>query len=628
MNATARPPEDEIAAEIPPHDLAAERAALGACLLDAEACTTVFRILRPADFYRNGHQEIAAGLVALVDRGVRPDVVLLRDELVRAKRLDAAGGEDALQDLATAFPTAANADHYARIVREMARRRSAIYVAEAAAKRWRSPNGTPFPEDLLATGGDLRDILESVHEAEPEPLLRVVAPPDDWMTSSPPPRRWLLRHTDRDGKACGPGEGDGVLARGIAGILAGEGGSSKTMIALQLAVSCVTGRPFLGRFVIDSDVRWSSARILLALAEEDEGEVHRRIYAIGRAYGLDQGERAAVTGRIRVMPLAGVDTGLLVADASGDVRRSPVADELGGYLAAHAGADGWALIVLDPLARWAGVEIESDNRLATRWVEVLEEVGQKAPGHPTVLVAAHSSKFARRMGDVDARGVTALTDGARWFATISVGEEGLLELMQRKSNYSRPWGRPIAMERGAYGVLAALTEDEQAAYQSAADDGRAQARDDARARQAEADLEAVLAALDAAGGEASSKDALAALAKERGPSRARARDAIEVALARGLIVAIGETRARSLRRAESTPSDATSATSADCRRTSAGGSASSAATGAYVVEAPAAEEAGLFDETSAEDEAAEVEGSANIDESPSDEPSGQEVPRG
>jgi len=116
-------------ARVPPHDLAAERAVLGALLIDAEALAEVVAILRPEDFYRSSHQAIFAEVHAAFSEGSEVDVVILRERLDRTGKLEVAGGEDALHDLATAFPTSANAAHYARIVREHATRRAVIRAA-------------------------------------------------------------------------------------------------------------------------------------------------------------------------------------------------------------------------------------------------------------------------------------------------------------------------------------------------------------------------------------------------------------------------------------------------------------------------------------------------------------------
>ncbi len=498
------------------------------------------------------------------------------------------------------------------------RMQAPLALRQAAARIEAAKDTGPVLADLRHLRADVRDWAEGLKGGS-EPKIRLVAPPTRWMMDLPPPRRWLLRHPDRDGQPCGPSEGDGLLSRGITGILAGEGGSSKTQVLLQLGVSMATGRPWLGRFVVDRAVRWSSARVLLALAEEDEDEVRRRLHMIARTLDLTEREREAVTDRVRIAPLTGVDVGLLTSDPSGAILRSAAAEELSVILANEGGTDGWALVGLDPLARWAGLEIESDNRLATRWIEVLEGIAQHAPGRPTVLVAAHSSKLARRNEVVDARGVTALTDGARWFATLRLTDTGALELTQAKSNYSRPWANPVPLERGPGGILRALDESDTLARRAAVTEERARARDEARARQAEADLATVLAALDAAGGVVPGKEALTALGQERGISRARARAATEVAVTRGLVRADGATSARTLRRATPT----TSAASADSRQTPAGGSASSSPRRGLVVEAPAAEDADLFQGASATSGPAEDAPSADHGKTPTGEVAGE-----
>ncbi|MCL2706273.1 MAG: replicative DNA helicase, partial [Spirochaetaceae bacterium] len=44
--------------KIPPHNLEAEKATLGAILLNPEALDTVLMYLRPDDFYKNSHKII------------------------------------------------------------------------------------------------------------------------------------------------------------------------------------------------------------------------------------------------------------------------------------------------------------------------------------------------------------------------------------------------------------------------------------------------------------------------------------------------------------------------------------------------------------------------------------------
>ncbi len=116
----------EVAERVPPQDLHAERAVLGSILIDNEVLGEVLTLLRAEDFYRTGHRILFQAITSLFDRGSAIDVVIVRDELERTGRLEEAGGEDALLALAEAVPTSANAEHYAKIVRDRALRRSVI----------------------------------------------------------------------------------------------------------------------------------------------------------------------------------------------------------------------------------------------------------------------------------------------------------------------------------------------------------------------------------------------------------------------------------------------------------------------------------------------------------------------
>jgi replicative DNA helicase len=111
---------------VPPQDLGAERAILGAVLIDNSVLGDVLLIVRSEDFYRSGHQVIFEAISDLFDRGNAIDVVILKDELNRRGQLEKAGGGEYLHDLADAVPTAANAEYYAKIVSDLSLRRAVI----------------------------------------------------------------------------------------------------------------------------------------------------------------------------------------------------------------------------------------------------------------------------------------------------------------------------------------------------------------------------------------------------------------------------------------------------------------------------------------------------------------------
>ncbi len=111
---------------VPPNDLEAEIAVLGSMLLDPEAAGQVAALLHSTDFYRGPHGEVFAVLTEIYDENRAIDVVLLREELQRRGLLDKIGGTAFLSRLVASVPTAANAEHYGRIVKENALRRQVI----------------------------------------------------------------------------------------------------------------------------------------------------------------------------------------------------------------------------------------------------------------------------------------------------------------------------------------------------------------------------------------------------------------------------------------------------------------------------------------------------------------------
>lgn len=111
---------------IQPHDLEAERAVLGAILLNDAALATAQAVVRPADFYDGRHQLIFTAMVNLTDRGHAVDLVTLGDLLESHGELGRIGGRGALADLLTAVASATNVAHHAQIVLEHAQRRRLI----------------------------------------------------------------------------------------------------------------------------------------------------------------------------------------------------------------------------------------------------------------------------------------------------------------------------------------------------------------------------------------------------------------------------------------------------------------------------------------------------------------------
>lgn len=115
---------------VPPHNLQAEEAVLGAILLSREALSSVVEVgLRHDDFYKPAHQHIYDVAYAVSQSGRPADTITVGDELERAGLLASMGGIDILHALQNATPAISNAAHYARIVQDAAMLRRLILVA-------------------------------------------------------------------------------------------------------------------------------------------------------------------------------------------------------------------------------------------------------------------------------------------------------------------------------------------------------------------------------------------------------------------------------------------------------------------------------------------------------------------
>ena len=129
MADTAAPAGVPLRDSIPPHNIDAEVATLGALLLDPEALSTVLRYLRADDFYRAAHRKVYQAILDLFDRNEAIDLITLCDELGRVGELDACGGMARVSQLTSAVPTSANVEYYARIVQALSMRRELQRIA-------------------------------------------------------------------------------------------------------------------------------------------------------------------------------------------------------------------------------------------------------------------------------------------------------------------------------------------------------------------------------------------------------------------------------------------------------------------------------------------------------------------
>ena len=160
-----------LTAQILPQSLEAERAVLGALLLEPDAWPQVHARLSPDDFYKEGHRTIFAAMVRLVAAGYGVDLVTLSEALRQEGVLDEIGGPAYLSTLLEEAALLVRVDDYASIVLEKARLRDLIrFSTETIARAFE--NGQPAFELLMRAANELENLTRRAAPAAPEPELR------------------------------------------------------------------------------------------------------------------------------------------------------------------------------------------------------------------------------------------------------------------------------------------------------------------------------------------------------------------------------------------------------------------------------------------------------------------------
>lgn len=114
---------------VPPQNIEAEQAVLGAMMIDKEAISKATEILRDGDFYRQDHRAVYQVIVGLFNKNQAVDMVTVTEALKKDGKLEDVGGIQFIAYLANAVPTAANISYHAKIVEEKSLLRQLIGVS-------------------------------------------------------------------------------------------------------------------------------------------------------------------------------------------------------------------------------------------------------------------------------------------------------------------------------------------------------------------------------------------------------------------------------------------------------------------------------------------------------------------
>ena len=211
-----------------PYSEEAERAVLGALLLDPPRIAQVRARLEPRDLYLERHRRLYQAILHLSDSGSTPDLLTLQAHLDQAGKLDAVGGIAYLAALDLDLPDLGRLNEYADIIKDHSVRRDLAVRLQNALR------------DTLTTASPVNDLLATLRGNADHLLGRTARV--RWQSAGPVFDRVLaaveagteetlcgLTTGYPDWDRLGPG-----LLRGGLYVLAGRPGMGKTSLALDL----------------------------------------------------------------------------------------------------------------------------------------------------------------------------------------------------------------------------------------------------------------------------------------------------------------------------------------------------------------------------------------------------------
>lgn len=327
---------------VPPHNIDAEEAAVGACLIDRNAVAAMLNMVTADDFYspRLGH--IVAAIARMNEQGDGIDAVTVADELRREGLLDDVGGIAYLHALQNTTPSVSNVAQYTASIRDSSRRRGLLAlsadIADVAYYEADTLNGAlskvralfdAVPTDDTVADADLLSFgpvdLGPAWRGEKVAPIAEVFPRDDGVALLPPGINYLF----------------------------GDSGDGKSFVALIAALE---------------ELRAGRAVVWVTYEDPNEDLITARLRLLGAS-------DADVDRLLFVAPQAGLDIGAQV-------------------IADTATFSGARLLVLDSVGEAmavGGVNEDRDNEVGPWFRQTLRLVHDRAP-HVAILPIDHSTK--------------------------------------------------------------------------------------------------------------------------------------------------------------------------------------------------------------------------------------------
>jgi replicative DNA helicase len=335
-------------ARVPPHDLDAERAVVGAMLVSETAVAHVAERLSPEDFYSEVHRIIYGSMMRLYSRGEPIDQLTLTNELRNVGEFEKVGGRAYVFQIVESVPTAANASRYAEIVRGKALLRDIIEVGSRIAE-----DAFREPEDV---DGALDAAEQLIYDVSNRTLREHLAPVSEL---APGALEMIQRLYEQEGEVTGVETGFDDLDRLTTGfhksdlvILAARPAMGKTAMALN-AIWHAAGQK--GMPVAIFSLEMSKEQLVQRLISQNT-RIPAQALRSGNVRAEDWPKLVRGVAQVSRAPIWIDDTaGVTLMEMRAKVRR------LSSQLSAR-GEGPLALVVVDYLQLMVGQGNRSENR--------------------------------------------------------------------------------------------------------------------------------------------------------------------------------------------------------------------------------------------------------------------------
>lgn len=354
------------ALKLPPQNLEAERAVLGAVLLDNQALNKALEIIGPSELYRPAHIRIFEAMIALFERNQVIDLVTLTDHLQHNGALEGIGGSAYLTDLAQSVVTATSVTHHAKIVKRLANERQASKICHELLRKIQDDRGgldlaahaASIALSKIDFGGNGGGHYKSgtCKESNPASAFRPIDV-GTMLEDTEEEIAWIV---------------DGYLAPGSCTLLAGPPKVGKTTLTYNAIVNVALGRPWLGRVV-------RASKVLVLALEEHKRDVVQRFWAT---------ENDALAGKIKIV--------------SGSL---PFNKDVLQEIVTYIQKENIGLVLVDTLHSWWGLDDENSAAEVLKAGGLLNNAIRQTPA--AWLCNAHTRKSGGDYGS-EIRGSSAL----------------------------------------------------------------------------------------------------------------------------------------------------------------------------------------------------------------------------